>query len=143
MFTVTDPKGKKLETSKGTGDFRFHFAAFTPGNHQICIQSSEKRDVTIQFTIQTGVQATDYTNIVTKKHLKPVELQAQKIVDMIEQLRSELGSLVVSEEKLKEANTKIKGRVVILGLISVAVMGVSTYLQVTYLKSFFKNKKII
>lgn len=50
---------------------------------------------------------------------------------------------MVSEEKLKEANTKIKGRVVILGLISVAVMGVSTYMQVTYLKTFFKNKKII
>ncbi len=72
-----------------------------------------------------------------------MELQAQKIVDMIEQLRNELGSLVVSEERLKEANTKIKGRVVILGLISVAVMAVSTYLQVTYLKNFFRNKKII
>jgi len=46
---------------------------------------------------------------------------------MIEQLRSELGSLIVSEEKLKEANTKIKGRVVVLGLISVAVMAVSTW----------------
>ena len=43
-------------------------------------------------------------------------------------MRSELGSLVVSEEKLKEANTKIKGRVVILGLIAVVVMAVSTYL---------------
>ncbi len=47
---------------------------------------------------------------------------------MIEQLRNELGSLVVSEEKLKEANSKIKGRVIIFGLISVAVMGFSTYL---------------
>lgn len=62
---------------------------------------------------------------------------------MIEQLRNELGSLVVSEEKLKEANSKIKSRVIIFGLISVAVMGFSTYLQVSYLKSFFKNKKII
>ena len=55
----------------------------------------------------------------------------------------ELGSLIVNEEKLKEANTKIKGRVVVLGLISVLVMALSTYLQITYLKSFFKNKKII
>ena len=43
-------------------------------------------------------------------------------------MRAELGSLVVSEEKLKEANTRIKGRVVILGLIAVVVMAVSTYL---------------
>ena len=79
----------------------------------------------------------------TKNHLKPVELQAQKVADMVEQLRAELGSLVVSEEALQETNSKIKSRVVIFGLISIAVMAVSTYLQVNYLKTFFRNKKII
>ena len=62
---------------------------------------------------------------------------------MVEQIRNDLGSLVVNEERLKDANTKIKTRVVIFGLISVAVMGASTYLQITYLKNFFRNKKII
>ena len=142
-FTVTDPKGKKLETQSGKGDFRYHFAAFTAGNHQICVQNTEKTPVVINFSLSSGVQAIDYTNIVTKKHLKPVELQAQKIVDMIEQLRSELGSLVVSEEKLKAGNQKIKTRVVLLGLVSVAVMGVSTWFQIKYLKNFFRNKKIM
>ena len=74
------------------------------------------------------MQALDYSNIVTKKHLKPVELQAQKVIDMVEQIRNDLGSLVVNEERLKDANTKIKTRVVIFGLISVAVMAASTYL---------------
>ena len=46
---------------------------------------------------------------------------------MIEQLRNELGNLVVSEESLKATNQKIKGRVVIFGLIAVAVMAVCTY----------------
>ena len=32
-FTVTDPKGKILEKSTEKGDFRYHFAAFTAGNH--------------------------------------------------------------------------------------------------------------
>ena len=40
----------------------------------------------------------------------------------------ELGNLVVGEERLKETNSKIKFRVVVLGLISVVVMGVTTYL---------------
>ena len=142
-FTLTDPKGKRLEQQTGKPDFKYHFAAFTPGNHQICIQNVQKVAVTFQFTIQSGVQALDYTNIVTKKHLKPVELQAQKVIDMVEQIRNDLGSLVVNEERLKEANTKIKTRVVIFGLISVAVMGASTYVQITYLKNFFRNKKII
>jgi hypothetical protein len=36
------------------------------------------------FTIETGVQANDYSSIVMQKHLRPVELQAQRVSDMIE-----------------------------------------------------------
>ena len=61
----------------------------------------------------------------------------------MEQIRAELGSLVVSEESLKDENSKIKSRVVIFGLISVLVMALSTFLQVKYLKNFFRYKKII
>jgi len=32
-INIIDPKGKKLQTSKGDKNFRFHFAAFNSGNH--------------------------------------------------------------------------------------------------------------
>ena len=81
--------------------------------------------------------------IVTKKHLRPVELQATKIADMVEQLRTEFTALILSEESLKNENQKIKSRVITFGVISLVVMVVSTYLQITYLKNFFRYKKII
>ncbi len=62
---------------------------------------------------------------------------------MIEQLRNELSMLIVNEEALKNENQLIKGRVVTFGLISVGVMIATTYLQITYLKNFFRHKKII
>jgi hypothetical protein len=130
-------------TQKFDTAWRHNFSAFNAGNHQICIENTQASPATYLFSIQTGVSATDYSALVTKKHLKPVELSAQKVLDMIEQLRTELGSLVVAEESLQETNSKIKSRVVIFGLISIAVMAVSTYLQVTYLKNFFRYKKII
>ena len=40
---------------------------------------NNKDEIRYKFSIQTGVAAADYSNIVTKKHLRPVELQAQKI----------------------------------------------------------------
>lgn len=49
----------------------------------------------------------------------------------------------MNEESLKEANQKIKSRVLIFGAISVIVMAATTYLQITYLKNFFRYKKII
>ena len=51
--------------------------------------------------------------------------------------------LIVNEEALKNENALIKGRVVTFGLISVGVMIATTYLQITYLKNFFRYKKII
>ena len=70
----------------------------------------------------------DYSNIVTKKHLKPVELQAEKIKDQIDQLRDIFSGLIVYEEGLKEENQKIKSRVVMFGVVSVIVMIMTTYL---------------
>ena len=78
-----------------------------------------------------------------KKHLKPVEMQAFKVNEMVTQLRSELSALVASEVKLSDANDSIKSRVFVFGVISVFVMGISTFLQVKYLKNFFRHKKII
>jgi hypothetical protein len=62
---------------------------------------------------------------------------------MVAQLRQELSYLVESEEKLRTQNASIKSRVFIFGLISILVMLGSTYLQITYLKNFFRYKKII
>ena len=85
VLTITDPKGKKLQTLSDMEEMRHHFAAFHSGNYQICVQNiNSKQEVRYQFSIQTGIQALDYTNIVTKKHLRPVELQATKIADMVE-----------------------------------------------------------
>ena len=79
----------------------------------------------------------------TKKDLKPVELQAEKIKDKLTNVRYELSLLTMTEEKLKEENEKIRTRVVLFGVISIVVMLGSTYMQVTYLRNFFRNKKII
>ena len=44
----------------------------------------------IDFLIEVGVDAKDYDNIVTRGHLKPVELEAKKIEDLIVEVQQEL-----------------------------------------------------
>ena len=157
ILTVNDPKGKQLDilvrkfivgsiknyVQDNQQKLRYQFTAFVGGNYQACITNKDNSDVEFEFMIQTGIEAKDYTNIITKKHLKPIEVQAQKVQDMVKQLRQELSYLVMNEENLKEQNQKIKSRVLIFGVISIIVMAASTYLQITYLKNFFRYKKII
>ena len=62
---------------------------------------------------------------------------------MIGHLRSELSELVKNEIHLSDQNDSIKSRVMVFGIISLLIMAVSTFLQVKYLKNFFRHKKII
>lgn len=154
-MVVNDPKGKQLSKSVRNNQpylfmvqdkdrmLRYQFTTLVSGNHQICVSNNDSKERTFDFKIQTGIEAKDYSSIITKKHLRPVEVQAQKVQDMVAQLRQELSYLVESEEKLRTQNASIKSRVFIFGLISILVMLGSTYLQITYLKNFFRYKKII
>ena len=45
-MTITDPKGKKLQTLSDMEEMRHHFAAFHSGNYQICVQNiNSKQEV--------------------------------------------------------------------------------------------------
>ena len=46
------------------------------GNYQVCVNNRDTQQVTFNFMIQTGIEAKDYSNIITKKHLRPIEVQA-------------------------------------------------------------------
>lgn len=114
LLMVNDPKGKQLESKvpfisqltllqEGESKIRYQFTAFVGGNYQVCVTNKRPNsEVEFDFMIQTGIEAKDYSNIITKKHLKPIELQAQKVQDMVKQLRQELSFLVANEENLKE-----------------------------------------
>ena len=81
---LTDPKGLKVNNATNKAIYDYHLVANQAGNYQLCITNGHKVNVTINFQIESGVAAIDYANVVQKQHLKPIELQAQKILDMIE-----------------------------------------------------------
>lgn len=94
------------------------------------MQNKEDQDVSVEISIQTGEFSNVYmqSQKIMKKHLKPVEMQAFKVNEMVSQLRSELSALVASEVKLSDQNDSIKSRVFVFGIISILVMAISTFL---------------
>ena len=54
---------------------RYSFTTYIGGNFQVCIMSMDSTNsISFEFMIQTGVEAKDYSNIITKKHLRPIEV---------------------------------------------------------------------
>ena len=58
---------------------RYQFTSYVGGNYQMCVFNRDNTQQNFEFMIQTGVEAKDYSNIITKKHLRPIEVQAQKV----------------------------------------------------------------
>ena len=44
------------------------------GQHQICVQNQETREIKVEIFLQTGEWTDDFNKVITKKHLKPVEV---------------------------------------------------------------------
>ena len=80
---------------------------------------------------------------ITVKALRPVETHAFQVNSLLGQVRKELAEQASMQSDLNDVNDSIRTRVLVFGFISVAIMGISTYLQVRYLKNFFRHKKII
>ena len=58
------------------------------GNYQVCVNNRDNQQVTFDFMIQTGIEAKDYSNIITKKHLntiKDVMVIAKALLNMRDQ----------------------------------------------------------
>ena len=127
----------------GSDELKSDFVVTSAGQHQICFQNMQNRVSQVYIHIKTGELAETRVQEITRQHLLPVEAQAIRVNQMIQRLRSELSELVKSEVQLSEQNDSIKSRVMIFGVISLLVMGISTFLQVKYLKNFFRHKKII
>ena len=72
-----------------------------------------------------------------------MEEQAAKVDSLVAEIRSDMHSLIAHEDEVSGKNSSIKTRVFVFGIISIAIMSVSTFLQIKYLKNFFRYKKII
>ena len=97
----------------------------------------------IEISIKTGEWSEERTQKITKKHLKPVEEQAAKVDSLVEDIRKDMNRLIEYEEGVSTRNGSIRTRVFVFGVISIATMSLSTFLQIKYLKNFFRYKKII
>ena len=75
--------------------------------------------------------------------MKPIEVAAKRVNMNIDDTKKQMASLIKSEIKLSAQNDAIYTRVIVFGVISISLMSISTYMQVKYLKNFFRYKKII
>lgn len=140
---VYDPNGRILLSRSNETAIKYSFTTQIPGTYQICIENLARDFLTISFSLNSGVFAKDYSELAQKKNLKPMETVLKKIDDLTKELQK--NGRYMSEKKEEKINglESIITKIITYSIICIAVMISLSIFQSTYLKRFFKAKKLI
>ena len=83
IMAVTDPKGRELDRQMGAFKMNKKFDVRETGQYQLCITNQDNDEVLVDIMLQTGEFTEERNTAITKKHLKPVEMHAFKVEQMI------------------------------------------------------------
>ena len=97
----------------------------------------------VTFEFLSGVTAKDYSAVAKKHNLKPIELNLQKLEDMMGQLIHEFTSIMSSEKKSLDLSDTLSYKIIFFSLITLTSMTVIGMTEVFYLKKYFMRRKLI
>jgi len=82
-------------------------------------------------------------NFVKEKHLSPLEESLDKSIKAANTVLREMKYMTDREERMRVTADSINQRVQYFSMLSVVILLAVTYVQVTYLKRYFKKKKLM
>jgi hypothetical protein len=90
LVDILNPKGTSVLSDENqlvsfvTDDvitIKYPSTSYYSGVYKICFENSDVRIQLIKFEMRTGIDAKDYSTLISQKSLKEVDLEAKKIVD--------------------------------------------------------------
>ncbi len=127
------------------------FTTLKAGRYTICMKNSkyDPNDIPeIRLRLDEGVQALEQTKdplegVSTKDDLLPVEQSLNRTEELTQQIHRDMNDMRRTGSEQQLLGESISTTVVLLGCLSVGIVVGSAALQVWYLKSFFKQRKLL
>ncbi len=141
---VIDAKGEiQHDDSSSKTTMKFGFTTENDGNVQFCFGNEGADSLRFSFKFVTGIEAKDYSDMIKLSHLAPLELSIIKMEEMLETIKNEMRFLVLKEGQRIANVEDISYKILGFSLISLGLITLLSIFQMTYLKDFFKKKKLI
>jgi hypothetical protein len=138
-----DPNGTSVYEKVENSKVKIAFTASESGNHQLCIVNKSSNATKINFEFLTGVAAKDYSDIAKKSNIKPVELNLQKLEDMVSYLIRELSNLMLNEEHALNFSDTLSNKIIMFSLITLVSMIFIGLFETIFIQKYLQRRKII
>eukprot|EP01084_Bolivina_argentea_P026736 49737_1 len=141
MLTVEDPfKNNKFKSEEESGSFSI--SVQTDGMYDFCFFNRGRTIRSVTLEIQNKFKSKKNDNLVKKKHVDPLVNQMENIIASAKHLVSDLQHLKRREWEMRDLNEATNGRVLTLSFLSITIFIIVAIVNIFYLKSFFKKKKL-
>ena len=138
-----DVNGRTIYTKNNEKKHKITYTTVESGNHKLCIDNYSSNNNTIQFVYKNGIEAKDYSQLARLDNLKPIDVNIAKLQDKMEELFHEMVSFKELEKSNLNEFDRIFGRVIFFSVILFSLMGVITFITISFVRNYLKHRKVI
>lgn len=130
-----------LKESSAGGKDKLAFSTTKEGVYGICFLSKQAQIA--YTTVRAGVDAKDYSDVVKREHLEPVELTMLHVEEEVQALLTQLIHQREHEMQIAKTTTDVVGRVYYLSVFVIVIVAAVGAWEARHMQNFLKVKKII
>lgn len=145
---ITDSRGHRVYMKDDATKGKFAFTSDDYDVFSICFNSKAADHVhegtrTVSLNLKTGVEARSYADVGKAEKLKPMELELRRLEDLAQSIVNHFARMKKREEEHRDTNESTNERMLHFSIFSMVCLLLLAIWQVVYLKSYFKQKKLI
>lgn len=152
VFTINRPHDQKLILQKNLKEeiaeesevaFGFVTSNEAVEKYSFCILSTNIEPTIFELTLNSGLDAKDYSNLAKKMNLKPVEENVIKIDDYIKKIKKTQEEIWVQDSHKLELSRDFNRNLGLVSVFSILVVVSFGVFEYFIMRNYFKQKKMI
>ncbi|XP_075874327.1 transmembrane emp24 domain-containing protein 10-like [Nelusetta ayraudi] len=146
---ITDSDGYVLYSRKNATRGKFSFTTENAVMFDVCflsrspMGSGKVPDQLVNLIVKHGVEAKNDKELETLEKLNPLEAKMRKLELMAQSIADRMLYFKKREKEMRQTNASTNNRVLLLSVTSVVCLSALAMWQVSYLRRFFKRRKLI
>jgi hypothetical protein len=126
----------------------FALSTKNPGLHRMCFANrawkhKEAAATRIHFEIKSDIETKDYSAVIRKEHLKPLQAELLIAEDTLKQVADEYKYMTKREARMRKTSESTAARINRFSYVSISLLVLLSVWQTLYLRSFFRSKKLM
>jgi emp24/gp25L/p24 family/GOLD. len=123
--------------------YKFSFTAFNEGNYKFCFSNYGIGMTRVRLNLKIGVEAKDYSDAIQKESLNEVELTVKRIKEALKNIKLDAHSSAIYEDAISTSIDNISSQLILFSLLTIGTVCILAYVYISYMKRFFRTKKLI